>query len=109
VLLISHPPSERAQRLATGRPGSLPLIVRIEQSGQPSRRPDGCENGSSGRSRRDECVHGEAITRLGGGARVLAVGCDHPAIRGAMIAFVTERSSAAARLALVAVVNPGRG
>jgi hypothetical protein len=42
-VLISHPPSERAQRLAAGRLGSLPLIVRIEQSGQPSRRPDGCE------------------------------------------------------------------
>jgi hypothetical protein len=30
--------------------------------------------------------------RLGGVARVLAVGSDHPAIRGAVIAFVTERS-----------------
>ena len=35
---------------------------------------------------------GLAITPARGRTRVLAVGCDHPAIRGAVIAFVTERS-----------------
>ena len=44
------------------------------------------------RDRRDYRNRGKPITPSGGGARLLAVDCDHPAIRGAVIAFVTERS-----------------
>jgi len=42
---------------------------------------------------------GKAIVPVTGWARLVAVDSDHPAIRGAVIAFVTERSSVAARLA----------
>ena len=44
-----------------------------------------------GRRARD-CNRRKPVPVAGAGARVLAVGCDHPAIRGAVIAFVTERS-----------------
>jgi len=39
-----------------------------------------------------DSFRGIAITPIGGVGRALAVDCDHPAIRGAVIAFVTERS-----------------
>ncbi len=47
---------------------------------------------SSDRPGRRDRVHGKPITPSGGGARLLAVERDHPATRGAVIAFVTERS-----------------
>jgi len=53
----------------------------------PSRHRDGAGGGRRGDSFRDS-----AIAPSGAGARVLAVESDHPTIRGAAIAFLTERS-----------------
>ena len=65
--------------------GVYPLTRR------PCRRSDRAKQ-SRGCPGPDDPDRGIAITPTGEGARLLAVECDHPAIRGAVIAFVTERS-----------------
>ena len=60
--------------------------------GSPLRRDRETRMRSSGRLRPRDRKRGIGITRLGGGARVLAVDSDHPAVRAAVIAFMVERS-----------------
>ena len=61
-----------------------PPVVRSPQFGDRRR--------SRPRGSRDYRNRGGAITPIGARARALAVESDHPATRGAVIAFVTERS-----------------
>ena len=61
-----------------------PSVVRSPQFGDRRR--------SRPRGRRDYRNRGKAITRPRRVARVLAGDCDHPAIRGAVITFMVERS-----------------
>jgi hypothetical protein len=74
-VLISHPTTESAQPPAAGRLELAAADRPIEQSGRPP--PGFMPDGSCGRSRRDECVRGEAIPRPSRVARMLAVETGH--------------------------------
>jgi hypothetical protein len=59
--------TEREGPAAGRRPPRLAAVDRPNRAVWPAvAMPGWMRNGSSGRSRRDECVHGEAITPLSG-------------------------------------------
>src|SRR5664279_4783722 len=76
-------------------------------------RSSGGTDGTDARSSQTDRLHANAITPTRQTARLLAVETDHPAVRGAVIAFVTERSSGGgspgASFWVGARVEPDRG